>query len=420
MRDLTHRPQRVYVVCTEVPPDLVGGLGRYAERLMTALAHLGTPVEVFGVSQRHPSRRTEHMGAVTLHRIRAFGVNLASESTSPKVAQYLIRIVGMLIFNVRVAAHILRADAGRTGSVVAVHDWMGCVAGILCRLLGRVPVVFHIHTRELNDAPRQRRSMVAACIAALEVVQVRLAALIVVPSMGMRDSLVARGWPADRMRVVPHGVEVAELARLARLTDDDRDRLRSKTRRRYLDAEPGRLIVFAGRLAPHKGVLTLIRAAPRVIKEHDDVRIVLIGAASPLTDERGQVAGLIDTLGVAGHVFADYRFLDSPELFAHLLAADVCAFPSTYEPFGLVAIESMALGRPVVVGPGYSPEVVGDGAIRYGHDSPDELADALLWCLNDPAAAARLALRGSAHVNACHSWTKTAEQTLATYAEAAR
>ena len=421
------RPGRVYAVCAEVPPEIIGGLGRYAERMMVALADLGTTVDVFGGTGQRAKPRPVTTGDVTLHRIRTLGVRRGPASTAspagtgPGPVRQLARILGVLGFNVVVAARILRADSGRSGSVVAVHDWMGCLAGILCRVLGRRPVVFHVHTREIHSDPARRRSPVAAGIAALETIQARLARRIVVASAGMRDQLAARGWPPDRLRVVPHGFEDPELVRLAGLGDDDRARLRSAVRRRYLEGDdPGYLIVFAGRLSAHKGVRTLIRAAPRVVEKLGRIRIVLIGAQAPRTNDDAEVARLIERLGLARYVCADYRFRDSAEVFAHFLAADVCVFPSTYEPFGLVAVEAMALARPVVVGPGYSPEVVGDGAVRYERDSPEELADALIRCLDDPAAADRLAGRGAAYVRERYSWARTAELTLSTYAEAVR
>ncbi|MFC6679590.1 glycosyltransferase family 4 protein [Nonomuraea ferruginea] len=317
----------------------------------------------------------------------------------------------MVVFNVRVAARILRGGGRRSGAVVAVHDWMGCIAGILCRVVGRMPVVFHVHTCEHNTAPWARRTAVTAGITALENAQARLANLIVVPSAGMRDELVARGWPPGRLRVVPHGFEDPELVRLAGLSPAERDRLRAEVRARYLPGGAGRLVVFAGRLSPHKGVRTLIEAVP-LLRDRGDLRVVLIGSG-----DDAEVARLIQREGVGGHVVAGYRFLDPPEVFAHFLAADVCAFPSSYEPFGLVAVEAMALGRPVVVGPGYSPEVVGDGAVRCRTGEPEELAAALSRCLDDPEHAAGLARRGAEHVRARYSWTRTAETTLAAYAE---
>ncbi|MFG1948126.1 glycosyltransferase family 4 protein [Nonomuraea sp. NPDC048826] len=402
------RPRRCHVVCTEIPPGVVGGLGRYAERLFPALRDRDVPIEVFGAVGRDAPARTERTGGVTLHRLRTAG-----QSGPPQGAVgALVRIAGLVAFNVRVAARILRA---RSGAVVAVHDWMGCLAGILCRLLGRVPVVFHVHTCEHNTAPGARRTLVTAGITALENAQARLADLIVVPGAGMRDELVARGWPRDRLRVVPHGFEDPELVRLAGLSVDDRDRIRAEVRARYLPGGAGRLVVFAGRLSPHKGAHTLVKAAPELLRGRDDLRIVLIGSG-----DDAETARLIEREGVGRHVVAGYRFLAAPEVFAHFLAADVCAFPSTYEPFGLVAVEAMALGRPVVVGPGYSPEVAGDGAVRCRTGSPGELAAALARCLDDPEHAAGLARRGAAHVRARYSWTRTAEATLAAYAEVAR
>lgn len=424
MRELTgtaepkDRLRRVYVVCAEVPPDVVGGLGRYAERMTAALRDLGTPVEVFGTARYGPRRpaRTERDGNVVVHRIPVPGHGRARESRWPAAVHALARIAGLLAFNVWAVARILRG--GRAGAVVAVHDWMGCPAGLACRLLARMPVVFHVHTREL--AAGAARSPLAAVITALETAQARVACLIVVPSTGMRDELIAHGWPARRLRVLPHGAEEPELLRLAVLPDEARERLRAEIRRRYLPGGAGRLIVFAGRLSPHKGVATLVRAVPRIAREHGDARIVLLGGPAPRTDDDVAVARLIAELGVGRQVAADYRFVAPAEVFAHFLAADVCVFPSVYEPFGLVAVEAMALARPVVVGPGYSPEVVGDGAVRCDRDSPEELAAAVLGCLADPQGARRLGRRGAAYVRERYSWARTAELTLAAYAQAVR
>lgn len=419
------RPDRVYAVCTEVPPEVVGGLGRYAERMMPVLGAGGVPVVVFGTTCRGRAPRTERIGDVTLHRHAAAGLGLAGDARLPHGLRLPARLAGLLVFNLRTAVRILRAETGRPrrrrhSAVVAVHDWMACPAGIVCGLLGRMPVVFHVHTRELNAGPQRGRPLRVALLDALETAQARLARLIVVPSAAMRDDLAARGWPADRIRLVPHGFEAPELLRLAGLADDERDRVRTEVRRRYLPEGRGRLIVFAGRLSAHKGVHTLVRAVPRLVKEYAGIRVVLIGAGSPYTGDAAALTRSIEEAGVAAHVVAGHRFLPSAEVFAHFLAADVCVFPSVYEPFGLVAIEAMALGRPVVVGPGFSPEIVGDGALRCAHDDPEELAEALLRCLDAPEAAGELARRGAEHVRRHYSWALTGERTMAVYAEATR
>ncbi|GAA1709853.1 glycosyltransferase family 4 protein [Nonomuraea bangladeshensis] len=422
---MSDRPGRVHVVCAEVPPDIVGGLGRYAERLIAALRGRGTPVVVHGAAARRGrARRAERLDEVLLRRVPVMGWGPAGSSRLPAPLRRAARFAGILGYNLRVAARVLRAEPpwarrGPDGPVVAVHDWMGCPAGILCALLGRLPMVFHVHTRELNDAPGARRSLFTAVLDALETATARLARLVVVPSAGVRAELLARGWPAARLRVVPHGFEEPGLLRLAALPARERERLRAEVRARHLPGGKGRLIVFVGRPSPHKGVGTLVRAVPRVAETYDDVRVLLVGGQPPHSGDDAAVARLIERTGVAGRVTASHRFLPQEEVFGCFLAADVCVFPSTYEPFGLVAVEAMALGRPVVVGPGFSPDVVGDGALRCVRDSPDDLAGALLTCLGDPEAAGRLGERGAAHVRARFSWDRTAEATLAVYAEAA-
>ncbi|RGA02632.1 hypothetical protein DI270_023320 [Microbispora triticiradicis] len=330
-------PARVYVVCSEVPPGVVGGLGRYAERIMAALRDLGVPIEVFGAARRGAAPPAERRGDVTLRRLPTPGYGIDAGSRVPAALRRPARVAGLLVFNVRAAARILRAEAARRRpgprgerrsgegcAVVAVHDWMGCVAGILCGALGRLPVVFHVHTRELN-APGARRSAYAVLLDLLETAQARTARVIVVPSARMRDDLAAQGWPGNRLVVVPHGYEDPDLLRLAALPDDERERTRAEIRRRYLPGGRGRLVVFAGRPSPHKGVGTLIRAVPRVVSEHGDTRFVLVGAGLPQTADAAEVARLIERTGTGGHVVAGNRFLPSPEVFAHFLAADVCS-----------------------------------------------------------------------------------------------
>ena len=400
-------PPRLHVVCSEVPPRVVGGLGRYIERMMAAWADLGTTVDVYGLATG-PAPRAEITGGVTLHPVRSLD---GGGTRTPRPVRPLARIVGLVVFNLAVAVRILRTGPC---AVVAVHDWMGCLAGILCRVLGRRTVVFHVHSREDQHGGSGRRSPVSAGIAALETLQARLAALIVVPSDGMRADLVARGWPADRLRVVPHGFDAPQLNRLTGLDPTERNRLRAAVRQRYLSDGVGGLVVFAGRFSPHKGVGTLIAATPLVAARRADVKVVLLGAQAPRTDDDAAVARQITAVGVTDRVVADYRFRPPEDVFAHFLAADVCVFPSTYEPFGLVAVEAMALGRPVVVGPGFSTEVIGDGALRCGRDAPEELADALLRCLDDPAGAGRLGARGAVHVRR-HTWRHTAELAVRMY-----
>lgn len=403
------RPRpRVYVVATELPPDVVGGLGRYLQRMLEVLRAGDCPIVVFAPAAAGLPSIVESAGAVAVYRIRTGRPRTGPDRPSA-------RLVRLLVFNLVAAVRILRADRERAGSTVAVHDWMGCLTGLLCRLIGRRRLAFHVHSRELSHPPGGRRSVVGLLVAALERLTAGLAQVVVVPTRAMREELVAQGWPGQRMRVIPHGHEDADLLRLAALSSTERAIVRARVRADLGLADED-VVVFAGRLSAHKGVRTLIRAVPALRSARPGLRLVLVGTQAPRTNDNGEIAQLIAELDLGAAVVADFRFRTSADVFAHYLAADVCAFPSTYEPFGLAGVEAMALGCRVVVGPGYSPDVVGDAAVRYERDDPADLAGAVLRCL---AADPGLGPAAAMHARSRFTWRQTAEATLAAYGEPA-
>ncbi|GII78391.1 hypothetical protein Sru01_33730 [Sphaerisporangium rufum] len=112
------RPGRVFMVCTELPPDVVGGLGRYAERMIAAMRAAGTPVLVLAATGRRGSVDT--IGDVTVRRIRTPGVRAARV---PRPVGQLLRLAGLLAFNVVAAARIWPPAADRPAA------WSPCTTG---------------------------------------------------------------------------------------------------------------------------------------------------------------------------------------------------------------------------------------------------------------------------------------------------
>jgi glycogen(starch) synthase len=103
--------------------------------------------------------------------------------------------------------------------------------------------------------------------------------------------------------------------------------------------------------------------------------------------------------------------------------ADLCVFPSLFEPFGLVATEAMALARPVILGDGFSRLFLGDPdrpAVRYVRSAdPGSIADAVIDLMHDPAARRALAANGERFVRERLSWARTAKETIEVYRAAA-
>jgi glycogen(starch) synthase len=207
-----------------------------------------------------------------------------------------------------------------------------------------------------------------------------------------------RAWPElglespERAAVIPNGLPPA------------RPRARDDGACDNLDGP----LVFAGRFAESKGLGVLAEAAPRILARRPG-RLVLAGGHGDGAGARA-VARLEEALGDRCQVTG---WLAAPALEALLARAALVLVPSLYEPFGLVALEAMRLGAPVLAAAvGGLREVVGPGSggrLVDGHD-PERWARAALALLDDRDERARLGRRGPAHVAARFDAATTARR----------
>ena len=180
-----------------------------------------------------------------------------------------------------------------------------------------------------------------------------------------------------------------------------------------------RMVLFVGSMDsahhPKTGVPVLLRAISRL--RDPTIFVVLVGGGDRIDD----YAALAARLGMEQHT----RFMGrvpNEELPAIYAAADVVVQPSLlFEPFGLVAVEAMACGTPVVVSdlPGVRRVVVdaGGGLTSRAGDA-DDVADKIRSLLADPALRARLGAAGRAGVEAHYDWSRIGPQLVETYEEA--
>jgi glycosyltransferase involved in cell wall biosynthesis len=209
-----------------------------------------------------------------------------------------------------------------------------------------------------------------------------------------RTLLIQSGFRPNRLIQVPPAV--ALMTDVPRWTAQDECRF---------DPERHSILLFVGRVTDTKGIGTLISALPAILRAFPEARLCLAGPVSSLDAERFR--RLTGALGVTAYVYF------AGEISASALAqwyghSTVFVFPSTYEAFGIVALEAMAAGLPAVVASGSAlPEVVGFGARGLVHDVGDarSLADAVLRLLADQDLAAELSAAGRSYVEAAHSAT---------------
>jgi glycosyltransferase involved in cell wall biosynthesis len=208
------------------------------------------------------------------------------------------------------------------------------------------------------------------------------------------------GVPPARLTVVPNAVDVARFA--------DGDRAAARAALGIEDDRP--VVALVGRIDPHKGQDDYVRAAPLVRAAHPDALLLLVGSTAK-DDVAAPIRDLIAAEG-AGDVVRFTGYVDDmPGLYA---AIDVLAAPSRSEGFGLMLVEAMAAGVPIVASAVDAiPEVVGDGpALLVPPSDPAALATAINRVLADRDAAHAMAAAGRERAGA-FSWERSAE-TLAT------
>jgi D-inositol-3-phosphate glycosyltransferase len=244
---------------------------------------------------------------------------------------------------------------GLAYDLVHSHYWMSGVAGMRLAASWRVPHVVMFHT--LGEIKKRARISEHEPAIRLDAERhiAQSADRIVVASAHEKHLLTALcGADPSGIDVVPCGVD------LDRFYPMDKEQARRKLGLR--DGE--RIILFVGRIEPLKGIDILISAAAQL---HDDenFQVLIVGGDARTERQVAELRAHAARLGIDHHV-SFVGAVDHEALPLYYNAADVCVVPSYYESFGLVAIESMACGTPVVASRvGGLTTTISDGQTGY-------------------------------------------------------
>ena len=209
--------------------------------------------------------------------------------------------------------------------------------------------------------------------------------------------------------VSPDRVEVAYGAVDEACVPMDREAAAVRVAARFGVRRP--FILFVGTLEPRKNVAALVRAFGRLAREipHD---LVLAGPKGWRAD---QILGAIEELHLEDRVIRTGFIPDRADLAALYSAADLFAFPSLYEGFGLPVLEAMTCGCPVVTADNSSlPEVAGEAALLVDAGDEPGLASAMRRVLEDDALRQSMAAQGFEQARR-FSWEACARTTLGVY-----
>lgn len=274
---------------------------------------------------------------------------------------------------VRALAAVLKRERPH---VVHTHLFSANVAGRLASF-GRVPVVTTLHNPDYgSDAGAGWRFWVRAFLdrASGHLVPSRILAV----SEHVRDDFQSHMGFGD-IALLPNVVDVAELSARASALD------RTSVRRDLGIAPDAWVVLNVGRLHPQKGQDVLIRGFAEAHGILPQSRLVIVGAGG----EENALRRLADDLGVHPAV----RFAGSvPDVMPWLVAADVFAFPSRFEAFGIALLEAMAVGLPSIVSdiPGLLEVTTRDASVVLPSEDPGAWAKALVDLYESRVRARRL------------------------------
>jgi len=389
---------RILLLTWEYPPHVVGGLGRHVGALARSLADEGHEVHV--VTRDLPD-------APEVQDTIEDGVHVIRVPEAPPVIGFDQLVAWVLAFNNRIQAVAGRLLREQHFDVVHAHDWLVAYAAAGLKETWDVPVVATIHATEYGRHQGWLPGPMNKLIHQVEWWLTYEARRVIVCSDYMREQLEdIFVLPADKLDVVPNGVDIRDFAV---------DPVEAAETRSTLTGPRTRMVLFAGRLEYEKGVQTLLAALADVRRRLGPTRLYVAGVGT----YSGELQREVRRLKLQRHVRFT-GFLADHELRLHFGAADVAVVPSIYEPFGLVAVEAMACGTPVVVGDtGGLREIVADGSgLSFTPQEPEELADALVRVLSEQDLAADLVRRGHVRARDRYDWGAVARRTVEVYARA--
>jgi glycosyltransferase involved in cell wall biosynthesis len=326
---------RILMVATEYPPARGYGLARYAGELSRVLASAGNEVHVINANCSASKPDFDENG-ICVHELK---------SVHP--VKHYHWVGDSLLGNVHLLERGLEITAEHGSfDVIISHDWLGSLAAQSLRQVLGAPWLLCMHDTEPGKRDN-KLSPEQVYIAEVETWACERADAIVANSNFIAEELARfHKVPSEKIQVVHPGVDAGGFETDGHIPDF-----------KALFAGKGeKLVLYLGRLSPMKGIDLLFDAMPEILQKCAKTKFMIAGDGVL----REKLTSRARELGVAEHV----RFvghLSGKVLGAAYRAADLVVIPSRYEPFGMVALEAMSLGTPVLAaGTGGLKEIVRD------------------------------------------------------------
>ncbi|MGV2827680.1 glycosyltransferase family 4 protein [Myxosarcina sp. GI1(2024)] len=381
----------------EIGEEEAGGQNVYVRQVGEALSRQGWQVDMFTRASDSQQAKIVSHGA----RCRTVRLNAGPEEFIPRqdIFDYGKEFVESVLK--------FREKENLNYSLIHTNYWISGWVGLQLKQQLKIPMVHTYHSlgavkyesmSEIPEIGNTRLEIEKDCL--------ELADCIIATSPQEKEHMRSLVSERGSIEIIPCGTNVRHFNAIGQ----------AEARSRLAIADDAKVIFYIGRFDPRKGIETLVRAVGQSGWKNDPrLRLIIGGGSRPGRSdglERERIEALVAKLGLEGKTDFLGRVSDG-ELPLYYAAADVCVVPSHYEPFGLVAIEAMASGTPVVaskVGGLQFTVVDGETGLLVPPQNIEAFAQAMARLLDNPRWRDTLAKNARKRVEERFSWEGVATQ----------
>ncbi len=397
---------RVLTFGWDYPPLRNGGLGVACLGLTEELLEAGVEV-VFVLPREQPTignhpfifaNVTSTPGQLYVHQIES---SLLPYNASQSFIEVILPGGKRVRLERRLIEEIYRyAEAARNIAkteefdLIHAHDWTSYLAGVAAKLVSGKPLILHVHATSFDQAGGGN---VDPDVHAIEQQSFMVADSIVAISNYTRNIIIDRfGIDPSKVEVVHNGIKPQEPLKLEPALKE-------------LKAQGKKIVFYNGRITIQKGVDYFVRAARRVVDIDPQVIFVISGWG----DMEREIMHLVGSLGLSQHVIFAGALWDE-ERDRMYQSADLLVMPSVSEPFGLVPLEAIQQGTPVLISKQSGVSEVLTHALKVDFWDIDEMANKIIAALRYPVLNQQLILEGQREVSRL-TWRRAAQKVIALY-----
>ncbi len=383
----------VMMLSWEYPPRVIGGISPHVFFLSKNLVEIGINVHV--VTCDFPGTPAhEVIDGVEVHRIDSY------KNPSPDFSTW----VYLMNMNMQKEAAKIAKKINKKIDVFHAHDWLVATAGIGLKHVFRKPLLVTMHSTEMgrrDGLHTQTEKMIHETEAWLtyEAWKVICCSDYMVSHVGY-----AFGLPGDKLVMIPNGVRPPTYQKTMKQCD--------KNIRAMFALPEEKIILYVGRLVYEKGIQILVNAAPKIL-EKVNAKFIIVGSGYM----KEQLSTIVKSMNLEKKILFS-GFVEEKILLKLQKCADVSVVPSLFEPFGIVALEAMAAGSPVVVSDtGGLSEIVNHdlNGVKVYPNNPESLAWGVIKTLLDNKYRDHIRKNAYKKIREKYDWNKIALKTKQIY-----